>query len=507
MLPRCARVRKRPASAGRGARGPHALAGDPCTANDRAAGTRERIAARRACPAIAAAARSPSVSTQPPRWAVLSGAGLIAAVLVFAWLGIADPLQARAAALAGVCLVLWLLELVPPHVPTLLLWALVPLALGGLGPHFGLAEVLRGAADPVLALFFGGLALGAAASRHGLDVGLARAALRTARGRRLALVACAMAVTAALSMWMSNIAAAAMMLAALRPLSAGLPAADPLRRALLLAVALGADFGGMATPIGTGPNAIALGHLAQRGVPISFAGWMAIGLPLTLIALALSLGLLAWRYRLAGRVDLPDLPAPPPSAGARWVVAIFVLTAALWLTEPLHGLGAAAVALLAAAALFAAGLLGKDDLGRIDWSTLILIAGGLTLGLLLERSGLVSAAAAALPWSELSALGRAAALCLASALLSALMSNTATATMLIPLASGLGEPPAAAVMIAMAASMGVPFVISTPPNAMAYGEGGLRSSDLLIPGLLLMLGGCLAIAATGPAILGAAGIR
>lgn len=97
-------------------------------------------------------------------------------------------------------------------------------------------------------------------------------------------------------------------------------------------------------------------------------------------------------------------------------------------------------------------------------------------------------------------------LCLASALLSALMSNTATATMLIPLAASLDPSPSTAILVAVAASFGIPFVISTPPNAMIYGEGGIQSRDLLAPGLVLMILGCLLVSLTGPFVLNLMGI-
>jgi sodium-dependent dicarboxylate transporter 2/3/5 len=110
-------------------------------------------------------------------------------------------------------------------------------------------------------------------------------------------------------------------------------------------------------------------------------------------------------------------------------------------------------------------------------------------------------AAGTVPWAEFPSFARLLGLCLASATLSALMSNTAAATLLIPLAGSIDPAPSTAILIAIAASMGIPFVISTPPNAMVYGEGGVKSTDLLLPGLVLMFLGCLLISLTGPAVL------
>ena len=185
---------------------------------------------------------------------------------------------------------------------------------------------------------------------------------------------------------------------------------------------------------------------------------------------------------------------------------VLAASVVLWLTEPVHGIPAAVVSVGAAASLFLSGLLRKNDLGRIDWSTLLLIAGGITLGKMLEASGLIHDAAAKLTLGEMNAYLAIFILCFASAFLSALMSNTATAVLLIPLAGALMPEPSTAILIAVAASFGMPFIISTPPNAMAHGEGGVRSSDLFYPGVVIMLLGCAVVSLTGRAVLNFVGI-
>ena len=143
----------------------------------------------------------------------------------------------------------------------------------------------------------------------------------------------------------------------------------------------------------------------------------------------------------------------------------------------------------------------REDLGRIDWSTLFLIAGGLILGQLVERSGLIDQATAGVRWDEIPLFARACGLVLLAALMSAVMSNTASAAMLIPLAISLGPPRSMVVLIAIGTAFGVPFVVSSPPNAMAYGQGGLSGRDLLRVGLPIMLIGSLLVALTGPAFM------
>jgi sodium-dependent dicarboxylate transporter 2/3/5 len=312
--------------------------------------------------------------------------------------------------------------------------------------------------------------------------------------------------TAVLSMWMSNVAAAALMLAALRPVVDGdRSTTGSLRRPLLLAIALAADVGGIATPVGTGSNGIAMAAL-EPTYPISFVQWMLFGVPLAFGLLAAALGVVIWRVRPAGTITLPA-DAPSLVTASTWRLgAVFGATVGLWLTEPLHGVRAWIVALGAVAVLVALRLIRWPDVRRMDWSTLLLIAGGIALGALLDESGLVQAGASYIPFATVPPFVRLLTLCFVSAMLSAVMSNTATAAFLVPLALTLDPAPSTAIIVAVSTSLGVPFVISTPPNAMAVGTGLLRSRELLVPGVVIMLGGCLLVALTGPIVLRAFGI-
>ncbi len=431
---------------------------------------------------------------------------VVAAMLAIAAMALGFGIPARAALVALVCLVLWLSGWVPLWVPTLILWCATPLLLGITDPRFGAIAVLRWSIDPVLALFLAGFALAAAAQRQGVDVRLAAFALRKSTGSPSRLVGAAAFTTALLSMWMSNVAAAALMLNAFRPIWAHPQATGALRSSLLLAIALAADVGGIATPIGTGANGIAMAAVAHTR-PISFLHWMAFGVPLALGLTVAAVALVLRRLRAAA-VGLPAAESDAPTEGQGPTTSlglIFMLTVLLWLTEPLHGIASWRVALGAVAALLLLRVLHLRHLLGLDWSTLLLVAGGIGVGALLEQSGLVADLASRLPLATAHPTLRLLVLCLASATLSALMSNTATAALLIPLAAAIDPAPSTAIIIAVAASLGMPFVMSTPPNAMAV-SAGLGPRELLGPGLLIMLAGCALIALTGPLVLRAVGI-
>ena len=420
--------------------------------------------------------------------------------------------HARVITIAGICLVLWITEIVPPFVPTLLLWTSVPLFLAPIDPRFTLPKVLSWAADPVMALFFGGFALGVAADRSGLGMSLTRLALNRSTnsyGKFLFLV---MLITAFLSMWISNIAAAALVFASMRPILDRCEKDDLLRRILLIGVALGADFGGIATPIGTGPNAIAIASISQTQ-PVSFLRWMVFAFPLMIGMLVASFLFLSRRTHRAegvwkGTANLisDDKTTRDEAFPLKTFFVVFIGTAVLWLTEPIHKVPAAVIALGSAGILFLSRILSRKDLLRIDWSTLLLIAGGITLGRLLEQSGLVSSLTSDIPFAELHPTISLFLLCVTAATLSALMSNTATVVLLIPLATAFMPSPSTAILVAISASFGVPLLISTPPNAMAFGHGGVKFGDLFWPGIVLMLGGCVLIALTGRQVLNFAGI-
>ena len=439
-----------------------------------------------------------------------------ALIIVVPQLLIGSEMYARIISIAGLCLFLWISETVPPFVPTLLLLTLVPLFLAPIDSKFALSNVLSWAVDPVMALFFGGFVLGAATERNGLDQRLTQFALRSSGKSFNSFLLFVIFITAFLSMWMSNIAAAALVLACLQPVLKKFEIDNILRRALLIGVAFGADFGGIATPIGTGPNAIAIASISATQ-PVSFLGWMVFAFPLTIGMLVLASLFLAWhtqRHKCDWEQkngELNDVlhKNQNRSKSKPSQIAFMIIlsgTILLWLTEPLHKIPASVVALGSAAAVFLSGILTKKDLPKIDWSTLLLIAGGITLGRLLEQSELLKNLSANVPFADLNPIVSLFLLCLTSALLSALMSNTATVVLLIPLATALIPSPSTAILIAVSASFGVAFIISTPPNAMVFGQGGVRFGDLFRPGIVLMIIGCLIVSLTGRAVLNFAGI-
>ncbi len=397
---------------------------------------------------------------------------------------------------------LWLTEAIPAFAVALVVMAFEILLLGGLGRpgHLGTeyTRFLAPWASPLVWLFLGGFVLGHGAARTGLDTWLAERVIgvfgRTRRGLLFGL----MLVGFMLSMFISNTAAAAMLLAVALPMRAGLAPKDPMRRAIVLAVPISTNLGGMGSLIGSPPNAIAASAVnAVNGAqPLDFARWSLLGLPPALVLLGVAFWMLS-RAVPSGETGGAVLAArtmgaagtPLPNWRKLVVMLTFFVTVALWSTDSLHGIPTPVVSFLPITVLSAIGVLRAQDVRGLGWDVLLLLAGGLALGVAIHETGLASWLVSALPVSGVSRITVALVLAYAVAVLSNFMSNTAAATILVPVAVELGRgfEPLVVVPIALAASAAMCLPISTPPNALAFATGDLSARDFLRPGIVLGL--------------------
>ncbi|GAB3185063.1 SLC13 family permease [Hydrogenophaga aquatica] len=385
---------------------------------------------------------------------------------------------------------------------------LVPL-LAALTGTLTVREALGAFAQPVIFLFLGGFALAAALARHGLDIALARAILRAARGHMPLAVAGLFALTAFLSMWLSNTATTAMML----PLALGLlraesdqetaPDTSPAARTrafVLLGLAYSASIGGMGTLVGSPPNAIAA---AQAG--ISFAQWMAIGLPLVLLLLPLMVLTLYLMLR-PSLSALSTADSSPATPGFTWTrdrqltLGIFCLTVTGWVFgEPLGAMLGVKQDMDTLVALGAIGLLGatgvlewRDMERQTQWGVLLLFGGGLALSQVMSvtgashflAQGLMSAVEGAPAWLILLTLVA------FVVMLTELVSNTASAALIIPIVMGLApawgmSEAGVAAAVAVSASCAFMLPVATPPNAIVFGSGHVSQRTMMRCGLAL----------------------
>lgn len=442
-----------------------------------------------------------------PKWvwcAAFGAAVWSAASALTGW-----PSQACAVAgLVALVAALWVTEAVPLGVAALLPLALLPMT-GALGAR----EVCAAYANEAVFLFLGGFLLSAGMQESGLHRRLGGAVAAMAGSRPDRQVAAMLVAAGWLSMGMSNTAAALMLL----PVAKGVidrygagPGARDFQIAILLAVAWGASIGGVATPIGTPPNALLLAFLHTQSLPpVSYLEWVVIGIPLSL-AMAVTAWLLLTRVMLR----VPGSPGMIPaevSVRRPWTTAevgmasIFTCAIAAWMLRGspwgghipfLERLGDAGVSIVAGVSVF---LLRRDGApllawprasSLVSWEVLLLFGGGLALSAGMVASGLSASLAASLDAVGAPVGVRVAAVACAAVFASSFVSNTALAGMLFPIVPTLFADaphavPAALFATAWGASLSFMMPAATPPNAIVLAGGGITARDMFRIGLPL----------------------
>jgi solute carrier family 13 (sodium-dependent dicarboxylate transporter), member 2/3/5 len=420
------------------------------------------------------------------------------------------PAGERMLAIFLLAIVLWVTEAIPLVATAVLVillevmmlsdQALVPVGEDVLAASAYFATL----ADPVIILFLGGFLIAGGAARFELDRNLAAVLLRPFAGGARRTVLGLMAITALLSMFVSNTATTATMFAVMLPVLAALPAGSA-RTGVALAIPVAANVGGIGTPVGSPPNAIALGALSARGEAVSFLGWMLLAVPILIVVLGVAWWLLTRRFiPVDTTIDIDLTPSFDRSPAAMIFYAVSGGTVLLWLTEPLHGLASSTVGFIPVVVLLATQVLGPEDLRSLQWHVLWLVAGGIALGLGIGASGLDAWLLGLVAWDALPQVALIALLVTAGLAFSTVISSSAAANLLIPLALGLAtgvaiDPTLVGVVVAMACALAMALPISTPPNAIAYATGEVPQSAMASTGIVVgIVGGALLAFAMPP---------
>lgn len=362
-------------------------------------------------------------------------------------------------------------------------------------------EIMATFANPVIMLFLGGFILAIAATKSGLDVLLAKNLIKPFGRKSENVLLGFLLITGIFSMFVSNTATAAMMLTFLTPVFAALPASGKGRIALTLSIPVAANLGGMATPIGTPPNAIALQALNNPdglNLGIDFGEWMAFMFPLVIVLLLISWRIILSFFPFTQKTIELEIKGNISHGWRMWVVCgTFILTILLWLIpRDITGIDSNTVAMVPMGIFAVTGVITGKDLQAINWSVIWMVAGGFALGLGMNGSGLADRAIESIPFHEFSPIIILVLSGLICYFLSNFISNTATAALLVPIlavvCSGMGETLNAIggtatilIGIAIAASSAMCLPISTPPNAIAYSTGLVKQNDMLKVGLTM----------------------
>lgn len=369
-----------------------------------------------------------------------------------------------------------------------------------LGIMTNYVSILACFADPIIMLFIGGFILAIAATKTGLDVMLARVMLKPFGTQSKYVLLGFIAVTATFSMFLSNTATAAMMLTFLAPVLKALPADGKGKIGLALAIPVAANIGGMGTPIGTPPNAIALKYLNDpegMNLGIGFGEWMAFMIPFTILLVFISWVLLLKLFPFKQKTIELKIEGEAKKDWRSIVVYItFAVTVLLWVLDKYTGVNSNVVAMLPVGVFCLIGVITRRDLEEISWSVLWMVAGGFALGVALNQTGLATHMIQSIPfgeWSPLLVMIGSGLICYAMA---NFISHTATATLLVPILavagssmadslSPLGGVSTLLIGVAIASSLGMVLPISTPPNAMAHATGLIKQNDMVKVGLVM----------------------
>lgn len=423
--------------------------------------------------------------------------------------------QQRVIALFVFAALMWIFEIIPNWTTSLMVIVLALLTVSdkgigficepGVGQLVDYKQLMAAFADPIVMLFLGGFVLAIMAEKYGLDITLARVLLKPFGTKPRVVLLGFLIVISIFSMFMSNTATAAMMLAFLAPVLAVLPKDDRGRIGLALAIPVAANVGGIGTPIGTPPNATAVRFLADAGAYISFGEWVWHMLPYVIIMIAFAWFILQLFFPFKAKEVKLEIPVNKKEKSWKstvvWVT--FLGTILLWMTEQLHHINSNVIALVPLAVLTGTGIFTKEDIKEINWSVLWLVAGGFALGTALQGTGLAKTLIEAIPFGEMSVVLVLVVAGLLCYFLSNFISNSATAALLIPIliviAEGMANPAAAnnsvflalggtkamIVFVAVCASVAMCFPISTPPNAIAASTGLVDTKDMAKVGVLI----------------------
>jgi sodium-dependent dicarboxylate transporter 2/3/5 len=434
-------------------------------------------------------------------------------------------------AIVSLVIIFWITEALPIPV-TALLGAALCIILGVEEEK----KVLSSFANPIIFLFMGSFMIARAMRLHRLDQRFAYFILsrKTLIKSYWGIVIAMATACAFVSMWISNTATAAMAfpiaLGIVNSLSESIPEKTNIsafRISLLLMVAYASSIGGIATPVGTPPNLIGLGMIESiLGKSISFFGWMMLALPLTAVTLLILLLL----FKLMFRMEKQDLSGLNDqirikrknlgqwSRGEKNTLVAFLTAVTLWVLPGMVALGSgtsskfyqlynsripeAVAALIAASLLFILPVNWKKreftldwkEAVKIDWGTILLFGGGLTLGSLMFSTGLAEKIG---QWILLltgaSSLWTITLISIATAvLISETTSNTASASMVVPVMIGVAQsagvsPLPPALGATLGASFGFMLPVSTPPNAIVYSSGFIPITKMIRAGLILDL--------------------
>jgi sodium-dependent dicarboxylate transporter 2/3/5 len=395
---------------------------------------------------------------------------------------------------------LWVTEAIPPFAVGIFIIAGLLL---GFGTDFILGEEHKTPVEMYLGtwtsnviwLLLGGFFLAEGMSIANLDRALFKFTIDKFGADPDRLLLGLMLTTAIGSMVMSNTATTAMMISSILPLARAMGKGSAYTKALMVGIPAAATLGGMGTIIGSTPNAIAVGALQEKGINITFVEWMLFGLPTAMIGIYIFWRFLIKKLQLSKvELDLSKILGKSSTQKGfekNAVLFTLVITVSMWLTEPLHGIPIAATSAIPIVLLTLFQVIKSEDVRRLPWDTLMLVAGGLALGIAMVDVGLTDIIMEKVSALPIPLIGVAVVFAIIAVLISNIMSNTAASSILVPLGLSLPGMWAFAVplVVALSCSCALLLPVSTPSNAIAFSTGMVEQKNFRPGGILMIFVG------------------
>jgi sodium-dependent dicarboxylate transporter 2/3/5 len=394
---------------------------------------------------------------------------------------------------------LWITEAIPAFAVSLFIIAFLVFAMGN--PFFNSApenieQYVTTFSSSVIWLMLGGFFIALAMKKTKLDERFFQFAVRISGKNPRSLLFGLMITTMITSMLMSSAAATAMVVASITPLITSLGKNSGVTKALLLGVPLAAIVGGMGTIIGTPANAIAVGQLTNNGMGISFLEWTMFAIPIAIVLTVISGFVLIMLFLRDNTPIDPDLIESKRVAQTREikvqrriVITILIVTILLWLAGSYLDITVASVTAVPLVFLTLTGIVSGEDVRGLPWDTLLLVAGGLSLGVALQHTHLLGHYSARMLGMGLHPIVILFILAYLTMLLANFMSASAIVTVFVPIAFVLlpALQKEAAIIIALATSAGMFLPVSDIPNSIVHATGYIEQKDFLKSGLVVGL--------------------
>ncbi|MGL2964614.1 SLC13 family permease [Flavobacterium sp. RSB2_4_14] len=394
---------------------------------------------------------------------------------------------------------LWATEAIPAFAVSLFIISYLVFTLGNKNFNSAPEKIdhyVHTFSDGIIWLLLGGFFLAKAMSKTKLDEALFKFTLNVAGTNPRRLLIGIMGTTMIASMLLSNTATTTMVLAALMPLLNTLEKNSGVAKALLLGIPLAATCGGMATIVGTPANAIAVGALSNAGITIDFLGWMVYGLPIAIIVtIVCCYALIKVYIKDTTPIDIAFLDkleidvSKEATLQRNIVIGVILLTIGLWLTTSFHGIKAPAVCAVPLVILTVTGVLNGKDVQTMGWDTLLLVAGGLSLGLALDHTGILRHYADILITLDLNSILLLCIFGFLAMVLANVMTNSTATTLMVPICMAIlpSLKIETGLIVALSSSSALMLLASSPSNSIVFNTGFLEQKDFRLIGIIFGL--------------------